>query len=141
MSHNLSGKNIVEHPVLLVILKHHSDFFDIDDDPDDERDDQEKTTQKIERNSNALDGKCLASEEIVPKTNEGLMPLNENGHLSPVCPSTMQNTIYTSMGTTTENAMHSNAQQSSPVVAQGPITRKEAEFKQGCYDFYLKYYS
>ena len=133
MSHNLSGKNIVEHPVLLVILKHHSDSFDIEDDPDEERDDQEKTTQKIERNSNALDGKCSASEEI--------MPLNENSHLSPVCPSTKQSTMYTPMGTTTENAMHSNPQQSSPVVAQGPITRKEAEFKQGCYDFYLKYYS
>ena len=132
MSHNLSGKNIVEHPVLLVILKHHSDSFDIDDDPDDKRDDQEKTTQKIERNSNALDGNCSASEEIVPKTNEGLMLLNENGHLSPVRPSTMQ---------TTENAMHSNPQQSSPVVAKGPITRKEAEFQQSCYDFYLKYYS
>ena len=60
------------------------------------------------------------------------MLLNENGDLSPVRPSTMQ---------TTENAMHSNPQQLSPVVAKGPITRKEAEFKQSCYDFYLKYYS
>ena len=141
LSHNLSEKNIVEHPVLLVILKHHSDSFDIDDDPDDERDDQEKTTQKIERNTNALTGNCSASEEIVPKTNEGLMPLNENFQLSPARSSTMQSTIYTSMGTTTENPIHSNPQQSSPAVATGPITRKEAEFKQSCYDFYLKYYS
>ena len=140
LSHNLSGKNIVEHPVLLVILNHHSDSFDIGDDPDDERDDQEKTTQKMEKSSDALNGNYSASEQIVPKTNDGLMPLNENLHPSPVRP-TVQSTTYDSMCTTTENTIHSNLQQSSPVVAQGPITRKEAEFKQSCYDFYLKYYS
>lgn len=42
---NLSGKNIVEHPIFLIILNHHSNSFDLEGSADDESDGEEQATQ------------------------------------------------------------------------------------------------
>ena len=137
---NLSGKSIVEHPVLLLILNHHSDSFNLEDSSDDDTDikdvnDKPSTCTKPNKNRiGSLTTWQPRSNELSPSLNDTLGSANPTANSTSVAVSHPEVSL--------RNMEDSPNLQTPPTnVAQHPITWKEAEFNKNCYDFYLKYYN
>ena len=111
---NLFGKNIVEHPVLMIILNHHSDSFNISDGSDE--DDLDDDT----RNDN---------------TGSGIQGMQEDAsNHAPTSTERPNCNKVVDQEKTKESISDGSIMASHP-------TRREAEFNKNCYDFYLNYYS
>ena len=126
---NLSGKCIVEHPILMIILNHHSDAFNLCDESEEDTDadkDNLNNVNEIHSSNSAKNDATVtniestSSDEIVNNTSaqkaiqnqEILAGIEERNNLS-----------------------------NTPEIQANPTTKREAEFNKSCYDFYLNYYS
>ena len=115
---NLSGKSIAEHPILMIILNHHSDSFNLCEDTDDEEMDTESID--MHRKDEHQNAKGHISSNIQNEVDKAQS-----------APDIMSN--FTNQDHTKESVnSFSNT---------NPTTRREAEFNKACYDFYLNYYS
>ena len=74
---NLSGKNIVEHPIFIIILNHHSSGFNIDESSDEENG-EEKTAEKVQERNKSLMDKTISNTIATPTIPSGSSSKNEN---------------------------------------------------------------
>ena len=167
LANNLYNKSIVEHPVFLIILSHHSDSFNLQESSDDDDENSQGPQRKEGMNEVELEeihqhsSHDAASSKIYPPGEE---PLNYNSTMTG-CQDSFVAVKEVNKGITSTNIPNTfsdqgkkentrsanykpdlsqrdtenlaNPQLSSP---QQPVTRKEAEFNKNCYDFYLNYY-
>ena len=147
---NLSGKNIVEHPVLMIILNHHSDSFNISDGSDEEDiDANQRNINKASSLQGVQDhGSSNSPTSKHPNFNSVVLDGNNvvkakvgtSFDTSGIKPSSQQ-TPYSSKTALETGGNTKESETRAAIIAPHVTTRREAEFNKNCYDFYLKYYS
>jgi len=126
---NLSGKCIVEHPILMIILNHHSDSFNLCEESDEDTDadkDNLNTINEIHSSNSAKNDSTITNNKMTS-------------------PDKLVNKISAQEATQNhESLANIEEQKSFPCTSDfqaHPTTKREAEFNKSCYDFYLNYYS
>ena len=124
---NLSAKSIVEHPIVMIILNHHSDSFNLCEESDE---DLGSDTNDSNRNGIALtsprNSNLTANMESISDKLETNRGANQ----------TLQNQTAPNRSIVQQSNMPATSDNQAP-----STSKREAEFNKSCYDFYLNYYS
>ena len=126
---NLSGKCIVEHPILMIILNHHSDSFNLCEESDEDADVDKDNLNDINDIHASNSAKNDATVTDIESTSSDVL-LNKMSAQQAI----QNQEILASI------EEQKNLPCTSEILAH-PTTKREAEFNKNCYDFYLNYYS
>ena len=164
LANNLYNKNIVEHPVLLIILNHHSDSFNLQESSDDDDENShglkrnEIKLEETRQNSSHEEASCevyppgeepFNFKSAIPDCQDSFVTINgvNKGLPSTIVQNTFpdpeKNEKNQSTNLTPDLSQRNTEKLINPQVPvlQQTATRKEAEFNKNCYDFYLNYYN